>query len=63
MTRIAIDLGSTVTKIYQDGVVLAEPSCVAVSGIDREVNAIGKEAKQLFGKTAELTDIVFPIYE
>ena len=63
MTRIAIDLGSTVTKIYQDGVVLAEPSCVAVSGIDREVKAIGKEAKQLFGKTAELTDIVFPIYE
>lgn len=63
MTRIAIDLGSTTTKIYQDGVVLSEPSCVAVSGIDREVKAIGKEAKQLFGKTAELTDIVFPVYE
>ena len=63
MIKLAIDMGSTVTKIYLGGVVLSEPSCVAVSGIDREVKAIGKDAKQLFGKTAELTDIVSPVYE
>lgn len=63
MVKIAIDLGTSVTKIYQNGVVLSEPSCVAVSGYDRDVKAIGKDAKQLFGKTAELTDIVFPVYE
>ena len=67
MIKIAIDLGSTMTKIYRadagNGIVLAEPSCVAVGGDGTEVKAIGKEAKQLVGKTAEFTRIVFPVYE
>ncbi|MBR2442023.1 MAG: rod shape-determining protein [Clostridia bacterium] len=67
MIKLAIDLGSSVTKIYRadtnSGIVLAEPSCVAVSGEDGEIKAIGKEAKNLIGKTAELTKIVYPIYE
>lgn len=65
--KLAIDLGSTMTKIYRAdagcGVVLAEPSCVAVSGYSREVRAVGKAAKKLIGKTAEFTEIVFPVYE
>ena len=48
MIKLAIDLGSSVTKIYRadtgNGIVLVEPSCVAVSGEDREIKAIGKEA-------------------
>lgn len=67
MIKLAIDLGSSVTKIYRadasNGIVLAEPSCVAVSGLEREIKAIGKEAKKLMGKTAEFTEIVFPVYE
>jgi rod shape-determining protein MreB len=67
MIKLAIDLGSSVTKIYRadagSGIVLAEPSCVAVSGPEREIKAIGKAAKQLVGKTAEFTEIVFPVYE
>ena len=67
MIKLAIDLGSSVTKIYRadagSGVVLAEPSCVAVSGVNREITAIGKDAKKLVGKTAEFTEIVFPVYE
>lgn len=67
MIRLAIDLGSSMTKIYRadgsNGLVLAEPSCVAVSGSEREIRAIGKEAKKLVGKTAEFTEIVFPVYE
>ena len=67
MIKLAIDLGSSVTKIYRadasNGIVLAEPSCVAVSGMEREIKAIGKEAKKLMGKTAEFTEIVFPVYE
>lgn len=67
MIKLAIDLGSTTTKIYRadagSGIVLAEPSCVAVSGYTREVKAVGKEAKKLVGKTAEFTEIVFPVYE
>ncbi len=67
MVKIAIDLGSSTTKIYRadtnSGIVLAEPSCVAVVGEEGEVRAIGKEAKNLLGKTAECTRIVYPVYE
>ncbi len=67
MWKIAIDLGSSMTKIYRAdehcGIVLAEPSCVAVVGEEKEVKAIGKEAKNLIGKTAETTSIIYPVYE
>ncbi len=67
MWKLAIDLGSSVTKIYRadtsSGVVLAEPSCVAVAGEEKDVKAIGKEAKNLIGKTAEYTSIIYPVYE
>lgn len=67
MWKLAIDLGSSMTKIYRadtsSGIVLAEPSCVAVAGIDREIKAIGKDAKNLIGKTAEYTSIIYPVYE
>ena len=67
MWKLAIDLGSSMTKIYRadtgNGVVLAEPSCVAVYGADREIKAVGKDAKNLIGKTAEYTSIIYPVYE
>lgn len=67
MWKLAIDLGSAMTKIYRadtsSGIVLAEPSCVAVAGAEQEVKAIGKEAKNLIGKTAEFTSIIYPVYE
>ena len=67
MWKLAIDLGSSTTKIYRadtsSGIVLSEPSCVAVVGEDQEIRAIGKDAKNLIGKTAECTSIVYPVYE
>ncbi len=68
MIKLAIDMGSSVTKIYRadtnSGIVLAEPSCVAVGGTSEdEIRAIGKEAKNLIGKTAECTSILYPVYE
>lgn len=67
MWKLAIDFGSSMTKIYRadtaSGVVLAEPSCVAVTGEENTVKAIGKDAKNLIGKTAELTNIIYPVYE
>ena len=67
MWKLAIDFGSSMTKIYRadtsNGVVLAEPSCVAVYGEDKQIKAVGKEAKNLIGKTAEFTSIVYPVYE
>lgn len=67
MWKLAIDMGSSMTKIYRadtsSGVVLAEPSCVAIAGEDGEIKAIGKEAKGLLGKTAKNTSIIYPVYE
>ena len=65
MIKLAIDMGTSMTKIYRadtnSGIVLAEPSCVAIAG--EKVKAIGKDAKNLVGKTAELTTIGSPVYE
>ena len=67
MIKLAIDLGTSVTKIYRadanNGIALFEPSCVAISGEDEKELAIGKEAKKVLGKTTGGTDIVYPVYE
>ncbi len=53
--KIAIDLGTTNTLVYvpEQGVVIDEPSVVAVSSEDEEIMAVGKEAQQMLGKTPE----------
>lgn len=63
MIKLAIDLGSAVTKIYKigSGIVLAEPSYVAINTADNTVKAIGEDAKLLEGKTSDYTTIVYPI--
>ena len=65
MLKLAIDFGTSVTKIYKigSGIVLAEPTCVTVQKETGEIRAFGSEAKRLLGKTAELTDVCFPVYE
>jgi len=65
MLKLAIDLGTSVTKIYKigSGIVLAEATCVAVDKTGEEVRAFGDEAKRLLGKTAEQTNVCFPVYE
>lgn len=53
--RVAIDLGTTNTLIYlpKKGVVVSEPSVVALQTEDEQVMAIGKEAKEMLGRTPE----------
>lgn len=53
--KIAIDLGTTYTRMYVPGkgVVLQEPSVVAVSTKENAVLAIGNEAKNMIGRTPE----------
>ncbi len=65
MLKLAIDFGTAVTKIFRlgSGIVLAEPTCVSVSKDTGEIRAFGADAKRLLGKTAELTEVVFPVYE
>ena len=65
MLKLAIDFGTAVTKIYKigSGIVLSEPTCVTVQKDTGEIRAFGTDAKRLLGKTAEVTDVVFPVYE
>ena len=65
VTRTAIDLGTSDTKIFilGDGIVLSEPSVVAIDTAEGRIKAIGAEAKKLIGKTAENTKTVFPVFE
>lgn len=53
--KIAIDLGTTNTLMYvpRKGIVLNEPSVVAVSIEENAVLAIGTEAKEMIGRTPE----------
>lgn len=53
--KIAIDLGTTSTLMYvpKKGVVLNEPSVVAISQLDNAVLAIGHEAQAMIGRTPE----------
>jgi rod shape-determining protein MreB len=52
-TDIAMDLGTANTLVYikDEGVVLNEPSVVAVSSNGETVEAVGNEAKKMFGRT------------
>ena len=51
--RIGIDLGTANTLVYVAGVgiVLNEPTVVAVTAEDNRVVAVGKEAKEMLGRT------------
>jgi rod shape-determining protein MreB len=52
-TSLGIDLGTANTLVYVkgEGIVLSEPSVVAVDSSTREVLAIGEEAKKMLGRT------------
>jgi len=51
--RIGIDLGTANTLVYVvgEGIVLNEPTVVAVTAEDNRVVAVGKEAKEMLGRT------------
>jgi len=53
--RLGIDLGTANSLVYLQGkgIVLNEPSVVAVSVDDRRVLAVGNEAKEMLGRTPD----------
>ncbi len=53
--KLGIDLGTSNTLIYvpQKGIILNEPSVVAVSKDDGKILAIGNKAKEMIGKTPD----------
>jgi rod shape-determining protein MreB and related proteins len=50
---LAIDLGTANTLVYakNKGIVLREPSIIAVNRVTKSVEAVGKEAKEMLGRT------------
>lgn len=53
--KLGIDLGTANTLVFVPGrgIVLNEPSVVAVSDLDNRVMAVGLEAKEMIGKTPD----------
>lgn len=60
---IGIDLGTANTLVYVKGkgIVLAEPSVVAVDSLTNEVLAVGQKAKAMLGKTPQKIHAVRPM--
>lgn len=53
--KIGIDLGTTTVLVYvpKRGIIINEPSVVAISKLDKTVLAVGKEAKDMLGRTPD----------
>lgn len=53
--KVGIDLGTTTVLVYipKKGIIINEPSVVAVSLADKRVLAVGKEAKDMLGRTPD----------
>ncbi len=61
--KIGIDLGTTNSLVFlpQKGVVLEEPSVVAVAYEENRILAIGKEAKAMIGRTPDIIRVYRPL--
>jgi len=61
--KIGIDLGTTNSLVYvpKRGIVINEPSVVAVSVIDNKILAVGVEAKEMLGRTPDTIIAVRPM--
>lgn len=60
---LAMDLGTANTLIYQkgNGIVLNEPSVVALTADTRKIVAVGQEAKEFLGRTPKKIEAIRPM--
>ncbi|MGH9461156.1 MAG: rod shape-determining protein, partial [Vicinamibacteria bacterium] len=51
--ELAIDLGTANTLVFMQGrgIVVSEPSIVAINQVTGKVEAVGREAKEMLGRT------------
>jgi len=65
LLKIGIDLGTANTTIYiaGKGIVLTEPTVVAVDELTNKILAVGREAKEMIGKTPSDIKIYRPLKE
>jgi rod shape-determining protein MreB len=61
--KIGIDLGTANTLVFLpgEGIVVNEPSVVAISLADNKVLAVGNEAKEMIGRTPEAITAMRPL--
>ncbi len=61
--HIGVDLGTVNVLVYVRGrgIVLQEPSMVAVSGVDNKIVAVGNEARTMLGRTPEMIEVMRPM--
>lgn len=62
-TDVGIDLGTSSVLVYvkDKGIVLREPSVVAIDNNTNKIVRIGKEAQQMLGRTPENISIIRPL--
>ncbi len=60
---LAIDLGTVNTRVYARGrgIVVNEPSAVAIDDSTGELQAVGKEAKEMLGRTPGKIRVIKPL--
>ncbi len=58
--KLGIDLGTANTLVFAPGrgIILNEPSVVAVSEQDNKILAVGVEAKNMIGRTPETSSLI-----
>jgi rod shape-determining protein MreB len=63
--KIGIDLGTCNSLVFLPGkgIVLREPSFVAVSLSENKILAVGREAKEMLGKTPDIIKVYRPLRE
>ncbi len=62
---VAVDLGTVNTLVYMTarGVVLDEPSVLAVDSATGDVVGVGKAAASLYGRAPEAVDVIKPLHD
>lgn len=65
VTKIGVDLGTSNSLVFipKKGIVLNEPSVVAVSLENNKILAVGKKAKEMIGRTPETINVFRPLRE
>jgi len=65
MKKIGIDLGTTNTVVFvpRKGIVINEPSVVAVSVLDNKILAVGNGAKEMIGRTPDSIVVHRPLVD
>src|SRR5437870_8880722 len=60
---IAVDLGTANTLVYVRGrgIVLSEPSVIALDAFSGEIHAVGAEAKRMIGRTPATISAIRPL--